>query len=293
MAEQYYSDQIKGTKPRVAEEISLIAWGGIVSIIHSRIDDGSFGYQYPLQCDDGGAVCGCNERNFSNALKAQIPEVEAPFDTTEMQTTLAILDLLQFCFKSIGKPLKVSHHGFYQHAHLNFDSAAGKAEFVKETNFIFARNGIAYELSPDGAISRVNPSALHEVLQSTLFKTEDKILDAILEEARRKILCPSVKAREESLEKLWDAWERIKTLERSKDKKQSIKVLLDKASSEPDFRQVLEDEARKMTDIGNNFKIRHAEVDQTPLQKPEHIDYLFHRLFALIRMLLKLSGRGG
>ncbi len=126
-----------------------------------------------------------------------------------------------------------------------------------------------------------------------MFITGDKILDEILEDARKKILNPSVQVREESLEKLWDAWERIKTLEQSSDKKQSVKALLDKASFEPKFRQVLEDEAKKITDIGNNFKIRHTEVDQTPLQKSEHIDYLFHRLFALIRMLLKLSGRGG
>ncbi len=142
MVEQYYSDQIKGAKPRVAEEISLIVWGGIVSIIHSRIDDGSFGYRYPLQCDDGGAVCGCNARNFSNALKAEVPEVESPFDATEMPPTLAILDLLQFCFKSIGKPSKVGYHSFYRHDHLHFDPDVGKAEFVKDINFIFTRNGI-------------------------------------------------------------------------------------------------------------------------------------------------------
>ena len=293
MVEQYYSDQIKGVKPRVAEEISLPAWGGIVAIIHSRVDDGSFGYRYPLQCDDGGAVCGCNVNNFSNALKAEIPEVESPFNAAEIPSTLAILDLLQFCYKSIGKPSKTGHHSFYRHDHLDFDPDAGKADFSKDVNCIFARNGIAYELSLDGAITRVNPSVLHEALQSTLFTTGDKILDDILEDARKKILNPSVKIREESLEKLWDAWERIKTLEMSNDKKQSIKALLDKASSEPNFRQILEDEAKQITDIGNNFKIRHTEVNQTPLQKSEYIDYLFHRLFALIRMLLKLSGRGG
>jgi hypothetical protein len=48
-----------------------------------------------------------------------------------------------------------------------------------------------------------------------------------------------------------------------------------------------------LTDIGNGFMIRHAEVGKTPIADDEHVDFLFHRLFAMVRLLLKKSNRGG
>jgi hypothetical protein len=75
--------------------------------------------------------------------------------------------------------------------------------------------------------------------------------------SRQKFLNRSLNVRRESLEKLWDAWERLKTVEPGKDKKASAKALLDKAAVEPNFRNKLEQEARELTDIGNTFMIRH------------------------------------
>ena len=50
----------------------------------------------------------------------------------------------------------------------------------------------------------------------------------------------------ESLEKLWDAWERLKTVEPGRDKKASARALLDQATREPVFRQMIEDEANAL-----------------------------------------------
>ena len=98
--------------------------------------------------------------------------------------------------------------------------------------------------------------------------------------------------RKEGLEKLWDAWERLKTLEPGKDEKTQACALLDKASTEPNFRARLEREATELTEIGNNFMIRYTETTKTPINESAHVDYLFHRMFAMIRLLLKSSGRG-
>ena len=72
----------------------------------------------------------------------------------------------------------------------------------------------------------------------------------------------------------------------------SVAQLLDKCSPEPAFRKVLEVEARALTEIGNDFHIRHFETDKTELVYPEHNDYLFHRLFALVHLLLFSRTRG-
>ncbi len=42
-----------------------------------------------------------------------------------------------------------------------------------------------------------------------------------------------------------------------------------------------------LTKIGNEFQIRHFEVDKIEVKDEKHIDYLFYRMFSLIDLLLK------
>jgi len=46
-----------------------------------------------------------------------------------------------------------------------------------------------------------------------------------------------------------------------------------------------------LTDIGNEFMIRHTETSTVPISQSHHVDYLFHRMFSMIRLLLRASGR--
>lgn len=76
-------------------------------------------------------------------------------------------------------------------------------------------------------------------------------MDRLLEDARRKFLSPDLSLRTEALEKLWDAWERLKTVRIPSNKKESIARLLEAVLPEPNFRARLDQEARELTDIGN------------------------------------------
>jgi uncharacterized membrane protein len=111
-----------------------------------------------------------------------------------------------------------------------------------------------------------------------------------LQTAREKFLNRELSVRREALEKLWDAWERLKSLPDPTDKKRSVKALLDRGSAEQNLRSRIEVEATQLTEIGNNFMIRHTEVTKTPITESIHVDYLFHRLFSFIRMLLQANG---
>ncbi len=51
------------------------------------------------------------------------------------------------------------------------------------------------------------------------FKTGDPVLDELLRVAQSKFLSNNPNLRKEAMEKLWDAWERLKTLEIGKDKR--------------------------------------------------------------------------
>ncbi len=292
MNHTYFSDRELGPRPRVSEEITQSAWGGIFSAVKARIKDGSFGLRYPYTCPDNQAPYGCDEQPFSLALKAEVPAIVWPLDPGSIPPTPVVLDLLEFCFRAVGEPIGRTRHGFYEHYHLRYDQEIGRVNFRDEINRILARNEIVYELEADGRVVRLAPPVVGEALKSAVFRTGDAELDSLLEAARTKYLDPDPNIRRESLEKLWDAWERLKTVEPGKDKQASATTLLNRAASESMFREVLEKEALELTHIGNSFRIRHSETTVTPLELSEHVDYLFHRLFALIRLLLRTTNRG-
>lgn len=108
-----------------------------------------------------------------------------------------------------------------------------------------------------------------------------------MDESRTKFTDRNPLVRREALERLWDAWERLKTLADPSDKKRSVQKILDAVSAEPSLRARLEAEAVELTDIGNSHLIRHYEVRQVPVIDVDHVDYLFHRLFAMIQLMLR------
>jgi len=291
MGQSYFSDRERGPRPRTREEITEAAWGGIVVLVRRCLTDGSFGHKFPDECLDEEGICGANPRDFSLALRAEIAEVQWPLREDEIPPTLAALDLVEFCHRHVASPIQGAYHSFYRHYHLTFDDEGGRTDFRNRVNLIFARNELAYELQPNGEVIRLAPPILREALAVASFNTGDAGLDSLLETARARFLEPDPAARRDALEKLYDAWERLKTIEPGKDKKASAAALLDRVSSEPKLREALEIEAAELTRIGNSFRIRHSEATQIPLELDDQVDYIFHRLFALIRLALRVTGR--
>jgi hypothetical protein len=93
---------------------------------------------------------------------------------------------------------------------------------LSPTRTDFYRDGIGFELTPEGKAMRLGPSLLREALAGALFHTGDAETDRLLEDSRRLILLPHIEDRRNALEKLWDAFERIKTLEPGTDKRAQI-----------------------------------------------------------------------
>jgi len=289
---EFFSDQELGVPAPTDEDISLDAREGILGIIRARLGDDSFGLEYPRQgCPDGNAIIGTNLDALEGVIKGY--RLCWPLDYPCEPDRYQLLDLVQFCYQKVAQPTRGNWHDYGRHYHLTFDRQAGQVQFRNEVNLVFRRHGLVYELGENGQIQRLSPAILCEALATTLFNTSDRHLDEMLEAARNKFRDKDPVIRKESLEELWDAWERLKTVEPGRDKKESAARLLDEASSEPRFREMLEKEAAELTQIGNTFMIRHTEIDKIPIETAEHVDYLFHRMFALIRLLLRLTGRGG
>ncbi len=282
----YFSDREHGPRPRTEQEVSDRVWGGLIAVASALISAGAFGIDFPEECPDGEGISGTNDHMMQLALGAEIPSLPWPVNVRDLPPTLAVMDFLEFCHLHVAEPIRGSYHSFFRHHHLSFDREQGQAKFRQQVNRIFSRSGVAFELQSNGQVQRLAPPILREALTISQFNTGDGELDAMLESARARFLNPDPQVRRESLEKLWDAWERVKTIEPAPDKKASIERFLGKAASEPKFRDMLDGEARELTRIGNTFQIRHSETSQVPLETDAHVDYLFHRLFSLIQLVL-------
>lgn len=288
----YFSERELGARPRTVQEVTPGAWKGIAAAILARIQDGSFGDSFGEQCPDGRGVTGTDTQLMRDAVESYFPGLTWPLNSAEIPAAYTALDLVEFAYEKVAAPHAYSHHSFFGHDHLSFDVEAGRKSFREEINKVFARNGLAFNLEDNGQVIRLAPLVLNEALVPCVFNTTDTVLDELLEAARAKFLSHDPVVRQEGIERLWDAFERLKTLF-DPDKKASTKILLDSVSTEPNFRQLIEDESVALTRIGNNFMIRHTEANKIPIATQEELDYLSHRLFALIRLFLRTLGLGG
>lgn len=299
----YFSDRENGPRARTEQVISPVVWAGLVATVQALINSGAFGLRFPERCQDGQAVCGGDTDALAASVIAEMPGLAWPLETTCLvdegflsqrepfaPDTLLIMDFIEFIYASVAKPIPGKHHDFFSHHHLTFDQQSGQEEFRATINRIFSRNGVAFEMLSTGRIVRVLPPVLGEELKRTVFRTGDRTLDNMLDECRAKFSDRNPLVRREALERLWDGWERLKSLADPGDKKRSIKIILDATAAEPSLRARLEGEATELNSIGNSHLIRHSEVNQVPVIDVDQVDYLFHRLFAMIQLILRKKG---
>lgn len=301
---RYFSEREHGELPRTNLEISLAVWDGVSSLVQMRLDDTSFGEAFPEWCRDVPSVCcGMDVRLFKATLRAEIPAlaIEDPvrrapplplmgepvrrFLAIDQPETTTALDLIEFCWAYVSKPTQLGFHD--GHYHWIFDKNAGQADFRDSVNRIFRRNGVAFTLNESGSVERVLPEVIDNELRHAVFLTGDPLLDRLLGSARQKFLAPDENEHRDALEKIWDAWERIKTIDEA-DKKEGIRNVLDETAgqNQPKFRELLEQEAVSLTKAGNSLGIRHSETTQERLGASAHVDYMFHRMFSLINLTL-------
>lgn len=288
-----FTERHGGTKPRTSEVLNAATTKALLELVAARISEQWFGASFSERCSDGQANAGVDTLKMRAKMTAfDVVWPDEWMYREELPTDGQIFDLVEFAYEFISEPQSTSYHDYFRHYHYRYDQTSGRAKFESEVNRIFEYHGIAFELK-SGEVTRMTPTGLHEVLEQATFNTGDKALDELLEDARHKLLNRDLKVRKESLEKLWDAWERLKTIGPGNNKTEQIRGLLDKAAPEMAFRERIEKEAKELTEIGNSFMIRHTETNKTPITDSAHVDYLFHRMFSIIRLLLHKNGLGG
>ena len=92
-----------------------------------------------------------------------------------------------------------------------------------------------------------------------------------------------------AVEKIWDAFERIKTYyQPGLDKKKSANKIINELSrGNNSIKSMFMDEFKNLTDIGNSYRIRHHEKDKIDINDELHFKYFYRRCLALISVILE------
>lgn len=161
--------------------------------------------------------------------------------------------------------------------------------FRKEINELFGLSGLLYELTNEAIVERiVVNSILTQDIQNIIAEVEEEGVRELLKDAIALYKTPNSAARQDSVEKIWDAFERLKTYYTSMDKKQSSeKIVKDMSMSDSNYENLFNKEFGELTSIGNNFRIRHHETNKIDIPNDRYYDYLFNRCLSLIALAIQ------
>ncbi|MDV8148941.1 hypothetical protein [Arthrobacter sp. B10-11] len=287
----FYSDRANGPIPRTHDVLPKATAEGLFSLFRSKAQAHWLAQHFPEHCVDGNAISGTDQSALWSNVRAVIPELkeDSLFGVREQQSDDVLFDLMEYAAARIAKPVQGRWHEYMKHFELDFAEALGKREFRQEVNQILQRGGTMYELGPGGRIVRIGTTEVQQIIQQMVPASGDATLDGLLQLAKGLYISRKDDDRVLALDKLWDAFERLKTIDVSGNKKQSSNVLLDNITS-AEFREVARAEMVALTALGNQFMIRHHETDKHPVPEVAQ-DYLFARMGSLIVFLLKVSNR--
>jgi len=288
---QFFTDREYGIAPPLYDEVADEAWSAIVAAFDHAKANQWLAKSFPTFCDEHqAAVVGTNHRGVFALLAAQIPKFQdRPQSDTNLGTGAA-MDLIEFVWRYVSKPTQLKYHEWFSHYHLGHDVNVGRQEWAAVVNQLFQRQQLAFQLRPDGQVRRVGSPAAQLVLSSQLPLVGDAQIDDKIRLARERFLSPRPTDRATCLEPLWDVLERVKTRLDS-DTKRGISLLISRMASDPGSQDLLDKELRSLTDIGNNYQIRHFAERAKPVEAVM-IDNLFVRGYSMAGMAIKALAPG-
>ncbi|MEC1424137.1 hypothetical protein [Bacillus subtilis] len=161
------------------------------------------------------------------------------------------------------------------------------SDFAADINTIFNLNSISLRLN-NGKIESLVTS---HITNSSLASIDEAGLKELLQEASRYYEKENLNI---AVEKLWDAFERLKTYySPTLDKKKSVNRITENMSGNNEvFKELFETEFHELTRIGNNFRIRHHETTKLDIEDNRHYDYFYKRCLSLITTAIQYLNNG-
>lgn len=261
-------------------------------------------WKFPLYCpDDENIICGYDIEKLMTDLKFEIPSImrDGKFirprdignvnyyaDEDDKYDQYAIFDLIEYIYNNYESYKADYYHSFFHHYHLSFfKNSVELINFCCEINKKFKKTGLLYEMQPNGKIKRVvsNEGSLNNLKENINYSNDD-ILKKIIDDAISYYLKPGPDSIELAVDKIWDAFERIKTYYVDLDKKNSGNKIIEQCScGDDEIRNILNNEYKILTDIGNSFRIRHSERGKMEFKSDYHREYFFNRCVSFLLLI--------
>ena len=264
-------------------------------------------WKYPAHCPDGQGCCGIDHEQFRLDLQYEIPtlfrdysdNIAVPtvhhnvFDSDDEESEYdqyALLDLIEFFAENLRDVVVGSFHSYFGHYHLTCQNSRNVCvQFRDEINSIFQKTGLLYELNTDLQVERiVENSPLTPAVESAIAAVKEAGARELLQEAILLHRSPNPADIRNAVEKLWDAYERLKTYYTTINKAKSAeKIVNDMAAGQAPYVTLFDTEFRALTKIGNDFRVRHHETDKVEITDIRYYDYFFNRCLSLIALAIQ------
>ena len=275
------------------DNVEICGWCNRFSILLEQqvkvmMNQNFFTKDFPEPCPDNDDLSyGCDVHRMK---KVFFGETGMNYDEIMIGSAeKGLFSLIEFLYTHSAEPTATRYHSFFNHTDVaDFSIESGQEKFTNTINSLFTKLKAPFQLS-SGKVVKVGNEIFEEIIDPNIFNTDDELTNKLLRDSINFFKETDRANRLLALEKLWDSWERIKTLE-DNDKKVGVEKLLKKGIVNAELREYIKIEAKDLTLIGNRFQIRHFEKDIIKLND-EDVDYLYYRLFNLILRLLMGTNR--
>lgn len=285
MSTSPYFSQRQG-KPiiRDQEELGERFWAAFCGYIYEIGSKDYFAQAFPEECPDGQGICSWTPSLLQSRILGELPNGEWPLPN-EVPSKEAVFDFVEFFYRVISVP-SGRYHSFYRHTdYYNFDREKAQSEYTARINQYLQTCRHPYDFVNGEIKSSISP-VLDIPLKEEEFALDDKHLLGLMQSAVADFLDKSGNRKHKALETLVDAYDRLKTIEPG-DKKQSVNIVISKLSPVEAVRQTLNEDMQQLTQISNEFTIRHHEMHKRQLGDDDFIEYLFYAYYNVIRLILK------
>jgi len=258
-------------------------------------------WKFTLVCDDWRDCCGINIEKLSITLKHKIPDLfwdnhNLICNTPNQYSNIpdvqqyALLDFIEYIGENSKDFQKGHWHDWFHHYHLTFLKTNKIFEqFRQEINEIFEITRLQYTLTPEKTIERTTEYDITttDELNDMLNPIKDSSLKDLLGRAYTLSRHRDPVLRRDAVEKLWDAFERLKTYYPENKSVSASRIVKDMGMGVSDFESMFNEEFLKLTTIGNNFRIRHHETNKINIDEERHREYFFDRCMSLVKCAIK------
>lgn len=283
----YFSQRIKSVKEE-RQPLDKGFWFAFNETLEAFANQNYFCEKFPSYCNDDHPLF-WYPPVVKKALQADFGLFEWPRKEDNPPNENQILDLVEFFFKHISVPQETWFHSYCgeKHPTNGYDQRKGRYEYTIKVNQLFARFHQPFKLQK-GHIIRQSSAVLDELLVETDIglPIEDAHLVQLIATGLEHFYKSKGNNKMDGLRCMVDAFERIKSMENPKNKKESVKKTIDQISISDGMTTHLNEMFRELTRIANENTIRHHELDKQVINDEATIEFLFYSYYNAIRFLL-------